>query len=137
MRVGIDLVTVEEVRDALDTHAERYLQRLYTPGELADCTSPTGFDAERLAGRFAAKEAVVKVLRPCDTPLPLRTIEVRRNESGSVEIALSGEAEELARAQELTGFALSISHEAGYATAVVIASVSDFRNTDDSPMEAS
>ncbi len=123
MRVGIDLVSVQGVRDAIEAHAERYLQRIYSERELADCASPSGVDAERLAGRFAAKEAMVKVLRAGDVGLPLNTIEVRRSPEGWVDLELHGIAEELADAQGLCDFALSISHDGGFATAVVLASV--------------
>jgi holo-[acyl-carrier protein] synthase len=123
VRVGIDLVSVQGVREAIDAHAERYLQRIYSERELADCASPSGVDPERLAGRFAAKEAAVKVLRAGDVGLPLNTIEVRRSPDGWVDLKLSGIAAELASAQGLCDFALSISHDGGYATAVVLASV--------------
>ncbi len=136
MRVGIDLVAVQTIREAIDAHAERYLHRVYTERELDDCASMTGVDAERLAGRFAAKEATVKVLRPGDVGLPLSEIEVRRHEGGWAELALSGRAAELAAAQRLADFTLSISHEAGFATAIVIASVAGFRNDRDDPMQA-
>jgi holo-[acyl-carrier protein] synthase len=136
MRVGIDLVAVQAVREAIDAHAGRYLRRVYTERELADCASPTGVDPERLAGRFAAKEATVKVLRPGDVGLPLSSIEVRRSEGGWVELALSGAAAELAAAQGLGELALSISHEASFATAIVVASVAGFKIDSEDPMHA-
>ena len=120
MRVGIDLVSVDAVREAIETHAERYLERVYTEREVADCSSPDGVDPQRLAGRFAAKEATLKVLRPLDVGLSLRAIEVCRSPGGWVELSLSGTAAELARESGLHEFSLSISHEPEYATAVVV-----------------
>jgi hypothetical protein len=70
MRVGIDLVAVESVRDSLNTHAYHYLVRVFSEREHQDCTTPTGMDSERLAARFAAKEAALKVLRPGDVRVP-------------------------------------------------------------------
>jgi holo-[acyl-carrier protein] synthase len=134
--VGIDLVSVDAVREAISMHAERYLQRVYTERELADCASPAGVDAERLAARFAAKEAAVKVLRPGEVGLPLRAIEVRSSAEGWVDLELSGTAAQLAEEEGLRDFALSISHEAGFATAVVVAAL-DLRNSPSDPMQES
>lgn len=102
-------------------HAERYLERIYTPREVNDCLTPQGVDPERLAGRFAAKEATLKVLRPHEQGIPWNTIEVRRDPSGWVGLELSGPAAELARHAGVTELSLSIAHEGGFATAVVVA----------------
>jgi holo-[acyl-carrier protein] synthase len=102
-------------------HASRYLDRVYTETELRDCQSAAGYDAERLAGRFAAKEATLKVLRPAEEAVPWHSIEVLRHPSGWVELELSGEAATLAAGAGITSLALSITHEREYASAVVIA----------------
>lgn len=120
LRVGIDLVSVESVDDAIREHADRYLERIYTARELADCAG----SPERLAARFAAKEAVLKILRPDDDAVPWRTIEVVRNRGGWVELALSGPAAARARETGVTGFAVSLTHEATFASAVVVAELS-------------
>jgi holo-[acyl-carrier protein] synthase len=122
LRVGIDLVSVESVRDSVNEHAEHYLRRVYTEREVRDCSKPGGVDPERLAARFAAKEATLKVLRPGEVGVPWFQIEVRRNPEGSVELELSGAAAALAAEAGLTELALSITHEGGFASAVVIAS---------------
>jgi holo-[acyl-carrier protein] synthase len=121
LRVGTDLVLIETVRGSLDTHAEHYLERVYTAREVEDCTTPDGIDAERLAARFAAKEATLKVLRPRDEGIPWSAIEVRRDPSGWVEVELSGPAQALAVDTGVSELSLSISHEGGFATAVVVA----------------
>jgi len=115
------LVSVASVREAIETHADRYLQRIYTERELADCASAAGVDPERLAARFAAKEATLKVLRPGSKGLPLRSIELRRCAEGWVGIELGPAAAELARSHGLRDFAVSVSHDGGFATAVVVA----------------
>jgi holo-[acyl-carrier protein] synthase len=120
-RVGIDLVSVESVEESVRAHADRYLERIYTVRELEDCRRGAGVDAERLAARFAAKEAVLKVLRPRDEGVPWRAIEVIRDPSGWVELALSGRAAELAAEAGVAGLAVSLTHEGTYASAVVIA----------------
>jgi holo-[acyl-carrier protein] synthase len=118
LRVGIDLASVDAVRASIARHGERYLERVYTAGELADCAG----DPERLAARFAAKEAAIKVLQPADgEPVPWQTIAVRRAASGAVELELTGEAAALAARAGLREIALSISHEGPSACAVVVA----------------
>ena len=126
-RVGVDLVAVDDVEESIATHAEHYLARVYTEREIADCTTPEGVDPRRLAARFAAKEAALKVLRPGEVGLSLREIEVRREPGGWVELQLHGPAAELARQAGLESFAVSLTHEGGYASAVVIADL-DLRN---------
>ena len=64
VRVGIDLVSVQAVQDSLRAHPQAYLARVYTDREVTDCRTADGVDPERLAARFAAKEATLKVLRP-------------------------------------------------------------------------
>jgi holo-[acyl-carrier protein] synthase len=121
LRVGTDLVFVDTVRESIASHGEHYLTRVYTERELEDCRSANGVDAERLAARFAAKEATMKVLRPRDEGIPLRSIEVRRDPDGWVELELSGAAAALANQSGVTELALSIAHEGEFATAVVVA----------------
>jgi holo-[acyl-carrier protein] synthase len=117
LRVGIDLVEVAAVEAALAAHGERYLSRVYTPREVADCAG----SAERLAARFAAKEATLKALRAGEGGVPWDAIEVRRDPSGHTDLALSGRAAELAAEAGLSELAVSLTHEAGLASALVVA----------------
>lgn len=121
VRVGIDLVSVQSVLDSLRSHQERYLERVYTAREVTECRTADGMDAERLAARFAAKEATLKVLRPRDGGVPWSAIEVLRDPGGWVDLELSGAAAELAAAAGVAELAVSLSHEGGFASAVVIA----------------
>lgn len=122
LRVGLDLTSVSAVGDSIRTHGRRYLERVYTADEIAECRTPSGPDAERLAGRFAAKEAAMKVLRPSDeTALPWTAIEVRKDSRGSVGVELSGPAAELATASGVGSLSLSITHERDFAAAIVVA----------------
>jgi holo-[acyl-carrier protein] synthase len=121
LRVGVDLVSVDSVRESLATHGEHYLRRVYTEREVRDCTGPDGLDPERLAGRFAAKEATLKVLRPGEVGIAWSTIEVRRDSEGWVALALDADAATLAADRGIDELALSITHEAGFASAVVVA----------------
>jgi holo-[acyl-carrier protein] synthase len=121
LRVGTDLVLIDTVRESIESHAEHYLERIYTEREIADCRTAKGIDPERLAARFAAKEATLKVLRPRDQGIPWNTIEVRRDPDGWVELELSGAAAALASEGRISDLSLSIAHEGGFATAVVVA----------------
>jgi len=122
LRVGTDLVLIDTVRESLRDHADHYLKRVYTDREVEDCRTADGIDPHRLAGRFAAKEAALKVLRPGEEGLSWSSIEVRRDPSGWVELELSGAAAALARRAGVSELSLSISHDGDYATAVVVAS---------------
>ena len=124
IRVGIDLVAADSVEQSLRAaHGERYLKRVYTEREVEDCRTGSGVDPQRLAARFAAKEATLKVLPVGTEGLALTTIEVCRDPSGRVHIELSGRAAELATDAGVVELAVSLTHEAGFAAAVVIAEV--------------
>jgi phosphopantetheinyl transferase (holo-ACP synthase)/acyl carrier protein len=113
----MDLVRIADVHESLHRHADRWLARLYSDAELADCRRSGALDLRRLGARFAAKEATLKVLRPArDEAIPWRAIEVR---GGRLE--LSGPAAARAAADGLHGFALSLAHARGHAAAVVLA----------------
>jgi holo-[acyl-carrier protein] synthase len=120
-RVGIDLVAAATIREAVAEHGERYVRRVYTEREIADCGGAAAPDPLRLAARFAAKEAAMKVLRVGDAAVPFATIEVVRGADGGPELALHGAAAELAAAEGLRHFAVSLTHELEYASAVVFA----------------
>ncbi len=126
VRVGLDLVAVDEVADAVGHFGDRYLTRIYTDHEIDCCrrersgTPGAAYAMESLAARFAAKEAVLKVLRPVDRQPGWRSIELHRMPGGWCEIRLSGRAASLADAAGIDAFAVSVSHEAGLAAAVVV-----------------
>jgi holo-[acyl-carrier protein] synthase len=124
LRVGIDLVDTGAVRDSISTHGSRYLERVYSAAEVSDCTTAAAVDPERLAARFAAKEAAFKVLRAGDEAVSWRDVEVRRDPSGFVELLLTGRAARLAARAGIGEMALSLSHEQAFAAAVVVAQTS-------------
>jgi holo-[acyl-carrier protein] synthase len=114
--VGIDLADVEEVRETMRVHGERYLQRVYTDAERRDC----GTSARRLAQYFAAKEATMKALA-CRERLPWHSVAVGRDPAGLPAIVLTGPAAELARERGVQQLAVSFSSAAAHAVAVVLA----------------
>jgi holo-[acyl-carrier protein] synthase len=125
VRVGVDICSVSSVAKSIETFGDRYLRRIYTDAELEYAGDVPAPRAERLAARFAAKEATVKVLRPSGVVLDWRSIEVRKDPQGWTELALGGEAARLAATACVSAFSLSLSHDDGMAVAVVIALLSE------------
>jgi holo-[acyl-carrier protein] synthase len=121
VRVGVDLVSIDGVRRALEEFGGRYLVRLFTPHEQDCCPGGPALAAPGLAARFAAKEATIKVLRVSEAQPDWLSMEVRRHDSGWCEIQLSGEAARLAEDAGIKDMAVSLSHEGGMAAAVVVA----------------
>jgi len=130
IRVGTDLCSVEDVARSVATFGDRYLHRVYTDDELEYCGRDPARSAERLAARFAAKEATLKVLRPLDARPEWRSIEVRRDPAGWCELSLTGSAATLAREAGIASLAVSLSHEGGLANAVVVASMLGMSGTE-------
>lgn len=122
LRVGIDLVAVAAVAESLrGPHRDHYLERIYTAREVDDCRGPSGrVEPERLAARFAAKEATIKALPGAGEEVRLTQIEVVRSDSGNVALELSGRAEELLAEAGGGELAVSLTHEGGFAAATVV-----------------
>jgi holo-[acyl-carrier protein] synthase len=120
LRVGIDLVRVSRIAESLEQFGERFMRRLFTDGEIAYATSAPARTAERLAARFAAKEAAIKALDLAGRGVSWRQIEICRTASGHCELVLHGDLGELVRGSDL---AVSLSHEGDLATALVVATV--------------
>lgn len=116
MKVGIDLVDVRRIAASIAGFGDRFLRRVFTDGELAYAQAAPALTAERLAARFAAKEAAKKALDL--DGVGWRDLEVVRSPSGACQLVLHGAARARAGAMSL---ALSMSHEGDHATAVVIA----------------
>jgi holo-[acyl-carrier protein] synthase len=129
-RVGVDLADVAAVRTSLESFGDRFVRRIFTEHETACCRSvhhPSGYDASALAARFAAKEAVLKVLRPRGARPEWRAIEVRRHPDGWCSVLLSGSAAALAAAQGISEISVSLSHEGPVAAAVACAAIREDR----------
>lgn len=127
--VGVDLIAVADVRAALRAHGRRYKDRLFTAQEQLDCDARGAAAAASYAARFAAKEAVIKVLAPADASPPWTDIEVVRRASGACGLRLRGAGQALARRRRLGRWSVSLSHEAGMAVAMVAAMVRPTANS--------
>jgi holo-[acyl-carrier protein] synthase len=122
LRVGADIASVAEVEASIEQFGSRYLERIYTDHELSSCQGPPPVMAAKLAARFAAKEAVIKVLRPEGAMPTWRSIEVVRDRGGWCQLRLRDEAARLATDAGIEDLAVSLTHEGPYAGAVVVAS---------------
>lgn len=128
LRVGVDLVRVSRIAESLERFGTRFLRRIFTADEIAYAMAAPALAPERLAARFAAKEAALKALDLVEHPRDWRDIEVCRRTSGACELALHGALREAATRAGADSFALSLSHEGDFATAVVITSVHETRS---------
>jgi holo-[acyl-carrier protein] synthase len=121
LRVGFDLVEVSRIRESLDSFGERFLRRLFSDEEIAYAMQVDALSAQRLAARFAAKEAAIKAFALSEVGVGWRDIEVRKQADGGCQLALHGKAASRASQWGVSGIALSLSHEGAYAGAVVTA----------------
>ena len=112
--LGIDIVKVERIRAAIERFGERFSNRVLTPSERRYVRGRP----ETFAGRWAAKEAVSKVLGLGVRGIGWKDIEVERLPTGQPSIRLHGRAEQRAAQLGMGRIALSITHESDYAVAV-------------------
>lgn len=116
------MVECSRLREVIDRHGQRFLERVFTPAELAYCTGRKR-EIEHLAGRFAAKEAVLKVLGTgWRDGIKWTDVEIRNEPSGQPKVNLSGLCQTIAREQGLTTILISISHIETHAIASAIGS---------------
>jgi holo-[acyl-carrier protein] synthase len=120
-RLGFDLAQVSAVAESVEHFGDRFTRRFFTPGErdYAQSAVAPRVRSERLAARFAAKEAVIKALSLAEAGIDWRDIEVVRRKSGECGVALHGRVAELARRMGVHKVLLSLSHDGDYAGAVV------------------
>jgi holo-[acyl-carrier protein] synthase len=118
--VGTDLTEIERVRRTIERFGERFLQRVYTAGEIAYCMRKKGF-AESFAARFAAKEAAAKALGTgISRGVGWLEFEVEREQGGRPTLLLHGRAAEIARGMGVVRVSLSLTHTREMAMAVVV-----------------
>ncbi|MFT3787303.1 MAG: holo-ACP synthase [Tepidisphaeraceae bacterium] len=118
---GIDIVETGRIREMADEHGQRFLDRIFTAAEQAYCDARPKRYYEHLAGRFAAKEAVLKVIGTgWRHGIAWTDIEVVNHESGQPTLNLSGEVARIAEKLGITKWWISISHIETHATASAI-----------------
>jgi holo-[acyl-carrier protein] synthase len=118
--IGVDIVDIARIQAMLDRYGERFLARVYTESETAYAMGGAN-RAERLAGRFAVKEAVMKALGTGKSQGILwRDVETLRGRLGKPEVRLHGQAVKWATLKGFGAAHASITHDGGKAVAFVI-----------------
>jgi holo-[acyl-carrier protein] synthase len=124
IRTGIDLVEIHRLAQVDARIRARFLQRVYTPGELCIC----GNSNEKLAGRFGVKEAVSKALGTGIGPISWQDVETLDGMMGEPVLNLYGKALRFAEMIGLESWSVSISDSGDLVTAIAVAVGSGSKN---------
>ncbi len=116
--VGVDIVEIERIKRL--TQSNRFFNRVFTAGEMA-LFEECHFRLETIAGRFAAKEAVLKSLGLGIFDIPLTDIGILKEQEGKPVVLLSGAAQQYAQMLNVDRVHISISHDGSYAIAYALA----------------
>ena len=118
---GIDIVETARIKKLIEDHGQHFLDRVFTPAEQAYCETSRKRRLEHYAGRFAAKEAVLKVLGTgWRGGIAWTDVEITKDPSGQPKIALTGECARIASDLKISRWHVSISHIETHATASAI-----------------
>lgn len=132
IHLGTDIVYIPRIQAALDRFGDRFLQRVYTKAEQRDCERADGHQfasssgmkrasTNRLAGRWAAKEAVVKALGTGWVGVRYTEIEIQRQSTGAPQVCFYGAAAAIVARWGKCQWQMSISHDGDYCVATAIA----------------
>ena len=120
---GIDLVDFKRIEQMLERHEGRFLDRVFTPAE-QDYANSNRDSTQTLAGRFAAKEAILKLMGTgWRGKIAWTDIEVLNNPAGQPEVTVRGEVEKIAARLGVKQISVSITHTANFAIASAVALV--------------
>jgi len=125
LRTGVDIIEIERIGAAVNRWGERFFRRIYTTGELEYAKGRL----PQLAGRFAAKEAVMKALGTGLRGVSWHEIEVVRERGQAPTITLHGRAKARAELLTLGEIAISISHSRDYAVVVAVGETHEDSNS--------
>jgi holo-[acyl-carrier protein] synthase len=118
---GIDLVDCPRIEQMIRRHGERFIKRVFTTDEQAYAQANKN-EIEKLAGRFAAKEAILKLVGTgWRGRIAWTDIEIINNASGQPEVTLSGEVRKIADKLGIKHISVSITHTANFAIASAVA----------------
>lgn len=118
---GIDLVDCPRVEDMVNRHGQRFIGRVFTLAEQKYAQANRN-QIEKLAGRFAAKEAILKLLGTgWRGKIAWTEIEIVNNSAGQPEVTLTGEVKKIADELGITQISVSITHTANFAIASAVA----------------
>ena len=116
VRTGVDLVEIDRIKKAIEKSDGHFVERIFTEKEREFCEKrPNPFAS--YAARFAAKEAVMKVLGEGVWSIPFTDIEIRGGGDKRPSVNLSGKAKTRSEKLGVTSLDLSFSHESQYVVA--------------------
>ena len=118
---GVDIVEISRIRKAIKDWGDIFLKRTYTTAEIKHYRDKP----PSLAARFAAKEAVIKMLGSDGKSFNLLDIEVLSGFNGQPLLKLYGQAKERASSLKLGEVSLSLSHSRSYAVALAVGRAAD------------
>ena len=114
---GIDLVDFPRIAEMFARHGQRFMDRVFTAAE-QEYANANKNRMEKLAGRFAAKEAILKLLGTgWRGKIAWTDIEIINNEMGQPQVTVSGEVKEIAQRLGIGDISVSITHTANFAIA--------------------
>ena len=115
--IGTDIIECVRIAQMIEKHGEVFLQRVFTQKEIQYCSSRKAAN-QHYAGRWAAKEAVLKVLGTgWAKGIQWTDVEIINKVSGAPMIVMTGKAAEIARERGIREVMITISHCRAYATA--------------------
>ncbi len=117
---GIDLVKIERIEKIVKKWGNNFIFRIFTSLEREYCEKKKGNKYQSYAGKFAAKEALLKALGLGLREANWKEIEIKNNELGQPVIDTSGKLKNVVSAKEVSKYFISISHTKEYAVAQVI-----------------
>lgn len=118
---GIDLVDCPRIEQMVERHGDRFVNRVFTAAEQAYARASKN-TAEKYSGRFAAKEAILKLVGTgWRGKIKWTDIEVVNDAAGRPEVTLSGEVKRIAETLKITHVSISITHTANFAIASAVA----------------
>ena len=118
---GIDLVDFPRIEEMIKRHSERFINRVFTSAEQAYADKNKN-RVEKYAGRFAAKEAVLKLIGTgWRGKIAWTDIEIINNSSGQPQVTLDGEVKKISEKLGITEISISITHTANFAIASAVA----------------
>jgi len=118
--LGVDIVEVDRIERAIARWGDAFVKRVYTAREIDRATSPVAL-GQRLAARFAAKEAVMKALGVGWRNLAWRDIEITNDTLGRPIVHLHGAARRIAESRGISGVLVALSHTHDHAVANAVA----------------
>jgi len=125
---GIDLVDFPRIEEMVKEHDKRFLDRVFTTAEQAYADSNKN-RIEKLAGRFAAKEAVLKLVGTgWRGKIAWTDIEIINNPAGQPLVTVSGEVKKLVDKLGIKQISVSITHTANFAIASAVALTKDYEH---------